>query len=45
MIICDETCKLYPRCRDRRKYFHCVYEFGIRVEEEEDDEFLEKLTY
>ena len=45
MIPCDERCSIYNRCEARNLRKRCIYDMGICVKEEEDDEFLEKLTY
>jgi hypothetical protein len=45
MVICNERCQLYNRCEVRNLRQQCVYDMGIYVKEEDDDEFLEKITY
>ena len=45
MIICNEKCQLYGRCDCKNLRQRCIFDMGVYVKEEEDDEFLEKLTY
>ena len=45
MIPCNEKCQLYFKCELRGLRKRCIFDMGICVKEEEDDEFLEKLTY
>ena len=45
MIPCDERCSIYNRCEARNLRKRCIYDMGVYVKEEENDEFLEKLTY
>lgn len=48
MIPCNERCQLYNRCELRGLRKRCIFDMGIYSKEEEDDEddeFLEKLTY
>ena len=45
MIPCNEKCQIYYRCELRGLRQRCIFDMGIYVKEEEDDEFLEKLTY
>lgn len=45
MIICNEKCQLYNRCECRDLRQRCIFDMGIMVKEEDDDEKLDKLTY
>ena len=45
MIPCNERCQLYNRCDLKGLRKRCIFDMGIYVKEEENDEFLEKLTY
>ena len=46
MILCNKQCKLYDRCNVKHPMQQqCVFDMGIYEEEDNDDEFLEKMTY
>ena len=45
MIPCNEKCQLYFRCEFASRRPRCIFDMGIYVEEEDEDEFLEKITY
>jgi hypothetical protein len=45
MIPCNSNCKIYNTCDAKGLRKRCIYDMGIYVKEEEDDEFLEKITY
>jgi hypothetical protein len=47
MVKCNERCQLYNRCDCRGLQEQCVFDMGIYVKEkdDDDDEFLEKVTY
>jgi len=45
MIPCNEQCQLYGKCEASGKRKRCIFDMGIFVKEEDDDEFLERVTY
>jgi hypothetical protein len=45
MIICDETCQLYNRCDCKNLRQRCIFDMGIPLKDEDDDEFLDRATY
>lgn len=46
MIICNETCQLYYKCNCRNLRQRCIFDMGIPFDkEEDDDEFIDKMTY
>ena len=45
MILCGENCSIYNKCDAANIKGRCPFDMGIRVKEEDDDEFLEKMSY
>lgn len=45
MIPCNKKCQLYFRCEFASCRPRCIFDMGIYVKEEDDDEFLEKMSY
>ena len=45
MILCNEKCQLYNRCECKSLRQICIFDMGIPVKDEDDDEFLERATY
>ena len=45
MIPCNEKCQLYFKCEFASRRPRCFFDMGIYVKEEDEDEFLEKITY
>ena len=42
MKLCDERCQMYNRCQVKNLRLHCMFDDG---DEEDDDFFLERITY
>lgn len=45
MIPCNEKCQLYGKCEASGLRKRCIFDMGIFVKEEDNDEFLERATY
>ena len=45
MIPCNEKCHLYFKCELRGLRKRCIFDMEIYTKDNENDEFLEKLTY
>ena len=45
MILCNERCQLYNRCDCKNLRQVCIFDMGLPKDEDDNDEFIEKLTY
>jgi hypothetical protein len=45
MILCNKDCSIYDKCDAANIRSRCIFDMGIYVKEEDDDEFLEKMSY
>lgn len=45
MIKCNESCQLFFKCESSGLMENCVFDNGICQNDDDSDEFLEKITY
>lgn len=45
MIVCKVSCPLYNSCKERAEWKRCIFDYGIKTDNEDGDDFLEKFTY
>jgi len=45
MIVCNVSCPLYYSCKDRAEWKRCIFDYSLKEENEDEDDFIERFTY